>query len=370
MSEPREKQAELRELYRDQRFTGLGVRKLYLALRAAGIEDYTQADVADALRNISEHAVSVHQPQMRYSYVPHALGEQEWDLAEFKHGRERLFLFVAIDVLSKRVWAVAMKRKNAATVVPVARHLLELTRPTSIRADVGSEFVSRAMGSLFSELGIRLQPTRSKARVVERVIGTLRRLVQQRFAITPESSLEDTLDSSVSAYNNSVHRSITMTPLRAHEEPGMWMVARAELLKRARLPQDGPDDDREFAVGDVVLSSKPRGLVNKQRAQFWSRSRKHVVAVDNNPVLDSGLKLSDGASGYRASMLRHAEDLRPLLIPSVRARAPAATAPSSSAASSSSTPPPRVSARTLASARTRGRPDYATAASGILNTFV
>lgn len=361
MSELRDKQAELRELYRDPRFTGLGVRKLYLALRAAGIEDFTQADVAHALRGIREHAVSVHQPQMRWSYVPRALGEQEWDLAEFKHDRERLFLFVAIDVLSKRVWAVAMKRKNAATVVPAARRLLELTRPTSVRADVGSEFVSREMGSLFSELGIRLQPTRSKARVVERVIGTLRRLVQQRLAIAPESRLEDVLDSSVSAYNNSVHRSISMTPLRAHEEPGLWMVARAELLKRARLPPDGPDADREFAVGDVVLSSKARGLVNKQRAQFWSRSRKHVVAIDDDPVIDSGVKLSDGASGYRPSMLRHAEDLRPLRIPTVRARAARAPATAPPAAASSSTP-------RAASSRTRGRPraDYATMASDIL----
>jgi hypothetical protein len=154
-----------------------------------------------------------------------------------------------------------------------------------------------------------------------------------------------------------------MTPLEAATDAN-WPVAHARLLARARLPDESPDN-RKFEVGERVFSLKEGALRNKERAQFWSRSAKTIRAIDDDVRTDSGIALSDGANAYRPDMLRRADGVSSLRLPSppprARARAPAA-ASSGAAAATSDAAPPRSSTRT----RGRPRPDYATAASTIL----
>jgi hypothetical protein len=346
---------EIRELIRgDETLQGIGVRKVYLLLKSRGLE-YTQKQVQNALSTIREHIVRQHQPSRAWSFVAPQKRYIESDLGEFRHGREMRYLFAAIDVGSKRLFAASLPDKTAETVSDAISAMLRETGPVRVfRSDIGSEFTNSVVARLLRRARVQQAATRGTAHFVERVIGTIRKNVSERLALEPLQTLDDVLDKAVTQYNNTIHTAHGFSPLEADKDEN-WPIAHARLLKHARLP-GVPAENREFSVGDQVFSLKEGALRGKRRFQHWSRSSKTVVYVDKSPLTNSGIRLSDGASAYRPDMLRTAENVSSLRqqSPPRRERAPA-------------TAPAAASSR-AASARTRGRPraDYATMASTIL----
>ena len=53
------------------------------------------------------------------------------------------YLLVAVDVFSRLAFAVPMKNKSALTIGECLSKILDLTEPTMINSDKGSEWISK-----------------------------------------------------------------------------------------------------------------------------------------------------------------------------------------------------------------------------------
>lgn len=138
------------------------------------------------------------------------------DMSKFaKQNKNNRFLLTCIDVLSKKAFIIAIKKKNADSLVEAFKKLFRQTKTIiNLQTDEGKEFYNRKVKSLFKQHGIHHYSSHSehKASVIERFNLTLRNKLHRIFTHRGSYKYIDVLDKVVKSYNESIHRSTGYAP--------------------------------------------------------------------------------------------------------------------------------------------------------------
>ena len=114
-----------------------------------------------------------------------------------------------IDIFSKCVWIVPLKRKTGQEVSNAFSRILKERRPCKTWVDRGRKFYNKDVQKL-----IELYSTENeeKSCVIERLNSTIKEEMFEYFSANNARKYVDVLDLLVNQYNNSIHSSIKMTP--------------------------------------------------------------------------------------------------------------------------------------------------------------
>ena len=143
------------------------------------------------------------------------------DIASLKRtNRGVTFLLVIIDVFSRKIWVVPLKRKTgtevkealSAWIAGLEAEAEDATLSPSMRVlhDSGREFLNQHVKQLFAQKGIRQNYTTNihKAAIAERVNKSLQILIYKYLTDAGETRYLAALPELVSTYNSRKHRSL------------------------------------------------------------------------------------------------------------------------------------------------------------------
>jgi len=189
-------------------------------------------------------------------------------IATYNEGHR--FLLTAIDVFSKRAWAIPLKSKSGRDVTSAFDRILKDLRFNMVQTDKGTEFKNIHFQRLMTEYNVHHYTSENddlKASVVERFNRTLKQKMFRYFSTHQTRRYLDVLDDLIDSYNNTRHRSIGMAPSQVSAEN--------EQKVRDRLYGSTGSGKRQkfsFRVGDTVRIVMKRMAFRKGYEEGrWSR---------------------------------------------------------------------------------------------------
>ena len=166
----------------------------------------------------------------------------------FSKDNNEIYLLTEIDILSKFVWIVPLKRKTGQEVARAFSRILEGRRPNKTWVDRGREFYNKDVQKL-----VELHSTENEKNLVwlKDLIELLREKCLSNISGNNTRKYVDVLDLLVNQYNNTIHSSIEMTPQEAsrkENENKVW---------RNLYPEFGGKIlASKFSIGDNVRITK------------------------------------------------------------------------------------------------------------------
>ena len=202
------------------------------------------------------------------------------DLADFsniaKENDGYHFLLLAIDILSKKLYGVAIKNKATPEILRALKIIFSsLPKPVSkVRSDSGAEFTSKQAENYFKSLNIKhtiARNTETKANYVERVIRTIRGRLARFFTYNQTRRYIDNIQDFIYSYNNSFHRSIGMTPNQVNSKTEWIAFKNHYLLPLQKKPKKRKTKVyNQYKIGDSVRISRLRSTFPSKYGSNWS----------------------------------------------------------------------------------------------------
>ncbi|XP_035211472.1 uncharacterized protein LOC118185697 [Stegodyphus dumicola] len=171
----------------------------------------------------------------------------------------------AIDVFSKRGYAIPLKSKSADSVLEGFKKLFKETNfVVNLQTDEGKEFFNKKVRDYFRRHGIHHYASNSeyKASVVERFNRTLKSKLYRIFTYTNSYRYVHVLKSVLKSYNLSIHRSTGYAP--ADVKPELESEIFEKLYGYSIKPR------YKFEVNDQVRISKTRRAFRKGYLPSWT----------------------------------------------------------------------------------------------------
>ena len=195
------------------------------------------------------------------------------------------FIFVLVDVFSKYAWARPLKNKEGISVARALEDIFNSSQryPYRLWTDRGTEFYNRNVENTLKRHKVQLYSTfnEPKSMIAERFIRTLRGKIESNFLLTQSTVWYDILPELILEYNNSRHRSISMTPVEASKICNYQKVYDS-LYKKKKKPLQTPT----FHIGDKVRISVHKRLFEKGSTSNWSEEIFEITNVrQTNPIV-------------------------------------------------------------------------------------
>jgi transposase InsO family protein len=246
--------------------------------RGVDLSKQTGRPAAEVRESLSNQEINQTKRRRLNSFVAPYPGYQiQVDLADFSRFKPPSvyrYALVAIDVFTKKIAAVPLRRKEASyTAEALDRVIAELGIPTTIATDQGSEFKQQFAAKL-RYYEIKHIVLRTYAVFVERAIGTLKNRIIMRQRAFPKP-WPVFLDEVVKQTNSIPHRTTGVAPDEAEDKEEEVLDA---LLKHASTTKGGEPRAihrktyEALSVGDTVrvaLKVRPDATAN-----VWSVPRK------------------------------------------------------------------------------------------------
>ena len=198
--------------------------------------------------------------------------------------------FVAIEVNTRYLQIIPLKSKDQYEVLRGFAEFYmkappDLT-PQNILSDNGTEFKNATLQEIENELMINhyyADPDdHRKLGMIDRVIRTIRTLIEKYMASYDTHRFIDQLPHLVDNYNTSSHTAIGMSPKEAVEHL-------TEVVELQQAKKKGGKGGPEFVVGDQVRVLKKKGPFDKGTTQTFSKSVYNVEEVKGSRYkLDNG----------------------------------------------------------------------------------
>ena len=200
-----------------------------------------------------------------------------------------------VDVFSRKNWVKAQK---TLTAEETARSLDEIIQsmpylPSRFASDRGNEFaqthpaIFRILVDKYGMMIYKLGGAH-KASMAERFIRTLKTRIQRHFSENNTFRWVDILPKLSEAINNSVNRSIGVTPNSVNETNREKIFNKLYGIKK-------PPPVCRFSVGDKVRIPQEKNIFQKGYEANWSKEIYDVTHVFNDGVVCYySLRTSDG----------------------------------------------------------------------------
>ncbi len=278
---------QLKELYYDPAQGFSGADKLYKKAKALKL-NLSLKDIKDFLsrQNVAQQHKQV-KPEKYYlpfkspakNYLLQAdLMFMDPALKTLNSGHH--IILCVIDIFSRYAWCVALKNKEAETVLAAFKPIVEEAKPTVVQFDGGSEFINQKMKTYCKAQGIKQEfnePGDHNANgVIERFNGTLRRYLEKYCTAMKTKSWFPVLADIVKNYNTSYHSGLKGIPAEAGEQK----VADKIEINRAKQEQKALKHLKTLEVGDQVRVMKNRVTFAKGALPKWSSTVHNIVETE------------------------------------------------------------------------------------------
>ena len=176
------------------------------------------------------------------------------------------YIRLVMNTFSKYVWAEPLKTKTGGEVArAMAKILASTTPPRNLQVDDGKEFYNSSFLALMKKHGINMYSTYSvlKASLIERVNRTIKGAIFKNFTIKGNQNWTRDLQTIVTRYNDTVHRTIGMKPreVTSKDEKRLLRTVYREIKQAGRS---------KFNVGDQVPVSRYKHLFEKGYTPNWT----------------------------------------------------------------------------------------------------
>jgi transposase InsO family protein len=194
--------------YKDKNFFGRD--KLYDILK--DYHDISRRQVQEWLNKQEIH--QLYAPKRKKRTVQNTILSEPYsqigiDLMDMQnYGKEKQYVLTAIDLFSKKAWAVPLNNKEAKTVANGMKEILkQINHPVkSLRSDNGSEFISKEFSQLVNAHNIKqifsLPHTPQSNGNIERFNGILKRLINMSLKVDKDFDWINGMDTLIDNYNN------------------------------------------------------------------------------------------------------------------------------------------------------------------------
>lgn len=199
--------------------------------------------------------------------------DEQWqaDLAEMPQDKGYRYILVVIDVFTKYVWAVPLKRKDPESVREGFKHIFKDRRiPCKLQTDKGKEFDNKVMRPFYEKHNILYFTSTNKTykcSVVERLNRTLKGRMYRYFTSIGKRQWIDKLHDFVDSYNNSYHTSIKMTPVEASESDNAEVFRNlygVDSINDLRKKEENTrKKQKKIAIGSTVRVAYDRDAFDK-----------------------------------------------------------------------------------------------------------
>ena len=285
---------------------------------ARELSKLADVSVSDAQKFINKQQVSqLHKGATKKKFYPIFTsddGGYQADLAFFtsykKFNSGYHILLVVINVNTKELYVVPLKNKSKDSILEgfdtIIAQAKKHTPITSISNDSGLEF-SKFLTTYLKDRNIEhhITPPGNKRTngVVERVIRTIRELIEKHLTAYGGLRYVDVLPDLISFYNNRKHTSTGFAPFK---------IGASEMKKIREKQQEKIEavNENRLEVGDTVRVKLPLSLFDKKSGQKFYKGEYTIHRV--NPF-SYGVTNSSGdklARNYKAYELQKIDDVQ------------------------------------------------------------
>jgi hypothetical protein len=201
-----------------------------------------------------------------------------------------IYFLLAVDIMSKHVWTVALKTRTGKEMVNAFRQVFAKGRqPTRVRSDKGTEYANKDVKRYLKEEGVIYFVTQNivKASYAERAIKTIKSRIAHYMTNKQRHRWIDVLPKITESYNKTYHRTIKRTPasVKPKDSVELWKLQYYTRPKRHRTNNQSstsvqfrgktttkqPATKYKFRVGDLVRVSYLRRAFQREYDERWSR---------------------------------------------------------------------------------------------------
>jgi hypothetical protein len=245
-------------------------------------------------RNVSEYLLNektytLHKPgrkrYKRLKTIPSGLNS-DWqcDLAIFDSVKMEndgyRYLLVCIDVLSRKIFVAPAKSKASDDMIQAFEKIWKKSRvfPHKLYSDQGLEFQAKKMLDYFLKKQIIKHVMYSPdlhAGVVERANRTIKDRLYRYFTQNKTVRWLDIVDNIVNAINNSVNRTIGITPNQVNAENAQ------SIFEKIYKPSTDGNSFPKFKRGDIVRINKEKGKFSKGYLPNYTEELFKIFQVKN-----------------------------------------------------------------------------------------
>ena len=205
------------------------------------------------------------------------------DLIDYgvKNNRGYRYVLVCVDNFSKYGWTIPMKNKYATTIKEAFEQIITTSKrkPNLIETDDGKEFANKIFESYLTSQNIkRYSRYTSKGAVfAERFKRTIRNILKKPVFENGDANWVDILDSIINKYNNTIHSSTKMTPIKAFKITNQKKVLNNLKVKRSvQKPK--------FKLGDLVRTVDIDKTLSKCDTTNWSNKIYKITEVIHETI--------------------------------------------------------------------------------------
>lgn len=198
------------------------------------------------------------------------LADMRW-LSKYNSGFS--YILICIDIFSRYLSVVPIKKKNAGSLLKALQSILEsrdFKGVSRLHVDKGGEFVNKIVQKYLEKQRIKMYHVSSyeiKAAISERVIQTLKRKIYKYLTANNTNNYVKILPKLVNSYNQSPHRSLGegQTPSQVHQIKDQKLIQRQFFRMYKNGFQTGERVSSDLDIGDSVR------IVNKDRRSKFRR---------------------------------------------------------------------------------------------------
>jgi len=234
---------------------------------------------------------------------------REWE----KKNKGYKYMLNVIDILSKFAWSIPMKDKTGKTTLEAFQKIVKESGriPKHIWVDKGLEFYNKDVTNWLEENNITRYSTYSehKSVVVERFNRTLKEMMWKRFTAENTRNWIEILDNLMKIYNNRIHSTIGMSPVKASLKENEMKVLQTTISKTRPIPRR----KAKYKIGDKVRISRTKSLFEKGFLPNWSEELYIIDKVQKTMPITYRLKDLLGVevegSFYEQELQRASQDV-------------------------------------------------------------
>ena len=191
------------------------------------------------------------------------------------------YIFIVIDNFSKYLWAIPLKNKYSQTITNEFSNILTKSKrkPLKLESDRGTEFYNSIFQNFLKLKNIHHYSrfTDKGPSIAERVIRTVRSLLKKPVFEKGNADWISELPSVIRKYNNTIHHSIKMTPIRASKKANEKIVYSNLQDKRKIL-------NPKYKLGQLVRVSDIRRVFSKGDSTNYSYKLYTITEVIHDTI--------------------------------------------------------------------------------------
>ena len=211
------------------------------------------------------------------------------DLKDYgpENNRGYRYVLVAVDNFSKFGWTFPLENKNAQTIKDSFENILisSKRKPNLTETDRGKEFYNNIFQDFLNKNNIKLYSRNSSYGAVfaERFNRPIRDLLKKIVFEQGDAKWIDVLPKITKQYNNRIHSSTKLTPVRASLKKIEGFVYKNLLDKRKKIKP-------KYEIGNLVRTADLKKTFSKRDTTNWSYRLYKVteIIIDTIPSYRPG----------------------------------------------------------------------------------